>query len=128
MEIITAYSPQIITCAFSSSGNALALLSTDGRKQTLEIWNVRQHTSCVLAHIDEQDISWRETDEDVPEAQLCWSPDDAYLALVQNNGAIDVWQVLETEHLLRSQLEESCRVVAWGNVHPCLAVGSATKL
>lgn len=128
MEIITAYSHQIIILAFSSSGNALALLSTDGGKQTLEIWNVRQYTSRVLAHIDERDIPWRETDEDVPEAQLCWSPDDAYLALVRSNGAVDVWHVLESEHLLSSQLGESCRVLTWGNVYPCLAVASATKL
>lgn len=129
MDMITAYGPQIITLAFSPSGNALALLSTEGVKQTLEIWNVRQHTSCALAHIDDlEDVPWLETDEDVPEAQLCWSSDDAYLALVRSNGAVDVWHVLESKHLFSSQLGESCRVVAWGNVHPCLAVGSVTKL
>ena len=127
--MVTTHYAHILALAFSSSGNALAILSAGGREQVLEIWYVHQYTSRILAYIkDQTHVPWLEADEDIPEAQLCWSPDDAYLAVARRSGAIDVWHVLESEQVLHSHLGEGCRALAWGNVSPSLTVVGATNV
>lgn len=83
-----------------------------------------------LAQADDVEEPDQKADEKVPEALLRWSSDGTYLALARHDGAIDVWFPYGTnpEHLLSFSLEESCHTLAWGNIHPHLAVGGPTRI